>query len=213
AAGSAATRPAAGRIVAAAFAAAAAVHLSFGVRELVAEAAFEPAAQAGQLRRVEAQVLLLRHLDRHRLERGEECRAAERTAAGAVAAHHLGFVADADLPHLDSRAELGRELADELPEVDASVSGEIKNQFRAVERLLDARQLHAETPLAELHHRDAVCFALAMLVLEPAYDVVAARETDHAVRRVGRRATPLLKFRDGSHDRTDGESGFCVDDD
>src|SRR5207247_11149876 len=87
---------AARRVVAPALAAAAAVHLPFRVRQLVSQTTFEPAAEARQLRRVEAEVLLLGHLDRYGLERREEGRAAQRPSAGAVAAHQLRFVAHAD---------------------------------------------------------------------------------------------------------------------
>src|SRR6185436_16921503 len=165
-AGAAAAGTAARRVVAAAFAAAAAVRDALGVGQLVAQAALQAPAQPRQLRRVEAQVLLLGHLDRDRLERLQEGRAAERTAAGAVAAVHLRLVADADLAHFDSRPELGRQLAHQLAEVDAAVGGEIENQLRAVERLLDPRQLHAEAALADLQERDAICLLLAMLMLE-----------------------------------------------
>ena len=68
---------------------------------------------------IEAEILLLGHLDRDRLERREKRRAAKRPAAGAVAADHLGLVADAHLPHLDARAELGGQLAHQLAEIDA----------------------------------------------------------------------------------------------
>src|SRR5256885_1339529 len=98
AAGSAAAaRSAARRVVAAAFAPASAVLHAFRVRQLVAQAALQAPAQPRELRRVEAQLLLLRHLDRDRLEGLQKRRAAERPAAGAVAAVHLRFVADADL--------------------------------------------------------------------------------------------------------------------
>src|SRR5262245_46563894 len=83
-------------IVAAALVAAAAVLDAFGVRQLVAEAAFQSSAEAGELRRIQAQVLLLRHLDGDRLERMQERRAAQRTSARAVAADQLRFVAHAD---------------------------------------------------------------------------------------------------------------------
>src|SRR5262249_6810192 len=132
---------AAGRIVAAALVAAAAVHDPLRVRQLVAQAALQPAAESGQLRGIEAQVLLLGHLDRDRLERLQERRAAQRAPAGAVAADHLGFVADADLAHLDPRAEFAGELAHQLAEIDAAVGGEVEHQLRSVERLLHFRQL------------------------------------------------------------------------
>src|SRR6185295_1226212 len=66
AAGATAAGAAAARIVAATLAAAAAVHDTLGVRQLVAEAALEAPAQAGQLGGVQTQILLLGHLDRYR---------------------------------------------------------------------------------------------------------------------------------------------------
>src|SRR5262245_49626955 len=56
--------PATGRIVAAPFVTAAGVRLTAGVRQLVPETALQAAAQARELRGIEAQILLLRHLDR-----------------------------------------------------------------------------------------------------------------------------------------------------
>src|SRR5689334_1350231 len=113
----AAAGPAAARIVAAAFAAAAAVDDAVGVRQLVSQAALETAAQTGQLRRIQAEVLLLRHLDRDRLERGEKRGAAQRPPARSVAAEHLRLVAHANLAHLDACVELGGQLADKFAEV------------------------------------------------------------------------------------------------
>src|SRR5581483_10524314 len=182
----AAAAAAARRVVARALAAAAAVLDAFGVRQLVAQAALEPSAQTRQLRRVQAQVLLLRHLDRHRLERVQEGRAAQRAAAGAVPADHLRFVADADLAHLDARAEFARELAHQLAEVDARVGGEVEDQLRAVEGVLDARQLHREAALADLHVRDPKRLAFAPLVPLARDDVLARREA-HDLRHLLRR--------------------------
>src|SRR5690349_7520485 len=100
------------------------------VRQLIAQAALQAAAESRELRRIEAQVLLLGHFDRDRLERLQERRAADRTAARAVAADDLRLVAHADLPHLDSGAELARELPDQLAEVNSRVGREIENQLR-----------------------------------------------------------------------------------
>src|SRR5437667_10961445 len=96
AAGPATAGATAARIVAAALAAAAAVHDTFGVGQLVAQAALEAPAEAGQLGGIETQILLLGHLDRHRLERGEKRRTAQRPAARAVSPDHLGLVTHAD---------------------------------------------------------------------------------------------------------------------
>src|SRR5690606_36436612 len=118
------------------------------------------------------------HLDRHGLEAGEERRAADRTSAGAVSADGLRFVADANLTHLDARPELARELAHQLAEIDACFGGEIEDEARSVERLLDARELHREPPLADLQQGNAVRLTLAMLLLHPRDDVFVRRHAD-----------------------------------
>src|SRR5215510_753364 len=126
----------AGRIVAAALVSAAAElegrrtrRLRRRGRLLVPQAALQAAAQPRQLRRVETEVLLLRHLDRDRLEGLQEGRAAQRAAAGAIAADHLGFVADADLAHLDAGAKLAGQLAHQLAEIDAAVRREVEHEL------------------------------------------------------------------------------------
>src|SRR5262252_1283076 len=213
AAGGAASGAAAAWIIAAAFAAAAAVLNAFRIRQLVAETAFQSAAQARELRRVEAQVLLLGHLDRHRLERVEKRRAAERPAAGPVAAVHLGFVTHTDLPHLDTRTEFGGKLAHELAEIDAAVGGEVENQLRAVERLLDARELHAEAALANLQQRDPVRLLLAMLVLHPRDDVVSRGDAYDPRWLIAGRCPFRLELRDVAHDRAERGAAVALDDD
>ena len=72
---------------------------------LVFEAAHEPTACAGDLRRVQAQILRLGHLDRNGDEVVQKLRAAERPTADAEAAEHLRLVAHADLPQLDAGTE------------------------------------------------------------------------------------------------------------
>src|SRR5205814_7626985 len=122
--------------------------LPLGVRQLVAEAALQPPAQSGELRGIQAEILLLGHLDRDGLERRQEGRAAQGAAAGAVAPEHLGLVPHPDLPHLDTGLELRRELPDQLAKVDARIRREVENEPGSVEGLLDARELHRESPLA-----------------------------------------------------------------
>src|SRR5262245_2941074 len=200
------------RIVAAALAAAAAVHLAFRVRQLVSQAALQPPAKSRELRGVQTQILLLGHLDRDGLERLKKRRAAERTAAGAIAAVHLGFVADADLAHLDPHAEFARQLPHKVAEVDPSVRGEIEQEPRSVERVLDARELHREAALADFQQRDAVRFLFAPLLLQPRDDVVAAGQSDDAMWRVRRGPTLLVELRDAAHDRADCRAGVGLHD-
>src|SRR5258708_16958452 len=101
---------------------------AFAVRPLVAQAALQAAALPRELRRIEAEVLLLGHLDRHGLERAQPGGAAERPAAGAVAAEHLRLVADADLAHLDPHAKVPGQIADELPKIDPRLRGGAQDQ-------------------------------------------------------------------------------------
>ena len=62
------------------------------------EAAFQSAAAAGDVLRIQRKSLLLRHFHVDAVEAVEEFRAAERAAAGADAAENGRFVAHADLP-------------------------------------------------------------------------------------------------------------------
>src|SRR5947208_1546626 len=68
---------------------------------LVAEAAQQPPAPAGDLRRVERQVLILGERQAHRPQLGEPARAAVLPAAAADAVEPLGLVARPDLAQLD----------------------------------------------------------------------------------------------------------------
>ena len=153
----------------------------------------------------ETEVLLLGHLDRDRLERVEKGRAAQRAPAGAVAAEHLGLVAHADLTHLDAGAELRRQLANQLAEIDSALGSEIEHQPRPVERLLDPRQLHRQPALPHLHQRDAMRLTLALLLRPARDDVLVRGQADRAVRRISRHHTPsgYLRIR-ADHDPEGG---------
>ena len=94
---------------------------------LIGEAAHQPAAHPGNFDRIHVQVLFLGHLQRDRLQVVQEGLAAELAAADAHAADHLGFVADADLAHLDAHAELFGQILDQIAEIDPPFRGEVKN--------------------------------------------------------------------------------------
>src|SRR6266478_3094681 len=85
---------------------------------LVAEAALEPPAHAGELRGVERQTLLLRHPDRHGLELLQPRGAAQLAPARTDPARNLGLVARADLLHVDARAQ---QLAQLAPKADSAL--------------------------------------------------------------------------------------------
>src|SRR6266550_1414666 len=126
AATTAATGAAARGIAAAAFITAAPAAHALGVRQFVTQTAFQAATQARQPGRIEAQILLFRHLDRDGFERVQKRGAAQRAAAGSISTQHLGFITRADLPHLDPRVELRGELADQLAKIYAALSSEIE---------------------------------------------------------------------------------------
>ena len=140
-------------------------------------------------------MLLLGHLDRHRLERAQPGRAAQRPAARAVAAEHLRLVADANLAHLDAHPEVRGQIAHQLAEVDARLGRVIEDEARAVEHVLDLRQLHRQAALADLELRDALRLLLALLLLQPLHDVVPAGAADDDLRRIGGRLAPLGELR------------------
>src|SRR3954471_2210159 len=109
-------------------------------RVLVDEAALEPTALPRHLGGRHRQVLVLGHLDRYRGELRQERRAAELAAARPDAAHHLGLVAHADLAQLDARVVASGQIADQIPEVDARLGGEIEDGASATLEL-DAEDL------------------------------------------------------------------------
>src|SRR5262245_406340 len=124
------------------------------LRQLVRQTAHEPAAGAGDLRRVQRQVLLARHLQCDRVEALHPGRAAERAAARAAAIQPLRLVANADLAELDAGLEPACQVLHQLAEVHALLGREVERDPVAAERHLDLGELHLE--LAELHPLAAV---------------------------------------------------------
>ena len=117
--------------------------------ELVAQAAHETAARAGDLVGVERQVLLLCHADGHGLKAAAKARAAQLLAAVAKASHERGLLAHADLAHVDALAQLAGEVAHELAEVDALVGREVADALLAAEQVLDGDGLHVQATLGD----------------------------------------------------------------
>ena len=105
-----------------------------------------------------------------------------------------------------------RQLAHELAEVHAAVGGEVEDQLRPVERLLDPRQLHAEAALADLQERDAIRLLLAVLMLEARDHIVAGGQAHDPVRRIGRRPPLRLELRNRAHDGPDRRAAVGLDD-
>ena len=120
---------------------------------LVAQAAHQPPARAGDLRRIERQPLILRDAEVHGTQLGQPRRRAVLAAAAADAVEPLGFVAHADLLQLDARAEHRRELAHERAEVDALLGREVERQLLAIPLPLGVGQLHDEVVRLHALHR------------------------------------------------------------
>src|SRR6185503_14747253 len=99
---------------------------------LVAQAAHQPAARPRDLGRVERQPLILRYSEIHGPQLRKPRRRAVLPAAAPDSVETLGLVTDADLFELDAGAKERSEIADEIPEVDALVSGEIERELLAI---------------------------------------------------------------------------------
>jgi hypothetical protein len=152
---------------------------AFAVGKFVPQATLQSTAHPRQLRRVQAQVLLLRHLDRDGLEGLKERGAAERPAARPVPTEHPRFISHTDLAHLDTHSEMRGEVADELTEIHASFCRVIKDEAGAVEHLFDPRQLHRQPPLPDFHEADAVGLLLTVLMFQPGHNIVAGGAANH----------------------------------
>ena len=150
---------------------------------LVFEAAHEPPASAGDLGGVQTEVLRLGHLDGDGLEIVEEFLAAERTAAHAESADHLGLVAHADLPELDARAEGGRQILDQLAEVHAALGREEEQDLAAVKRAFRRDELHVELVRENLLLADVKGFFLFFLIFRVDALVVFRRRAQNLPQR------------------------------
>ena len=97
-------------------------------RVLVLQAAHQPPARPRDPHRVDRQVLVLGHPDRHRLEVLEEGGAAQVAAARADPALQPRLVPRADLPQLDPGLEPAAQVADQRAEVDPVRGAEVHHE-------------------------------------------------------------------------------------
>src|SRR5438477_9626491 len=152
---------------------------------LVAQAALEPPAHAGELRGVERQALLLRHPDRHGLELLQPRGAAQLAPARPDPARHFGLVARADLLHLDARAQQLAQLAPQVAEVGPLLAPEEEGDLARVEGRLGLDQLDREVPAAHQLERRPVVLPLALEVLVLARQVARVGLLDDAPEGAG----------------------------
>ena len=132
---------------------------------LVFQAAHKPAAGAGDLGGVQAEILGLGHFDGHGQEPVQKLGAAEGPPADAQTAYHLGLVPDADLPQLDPGAEHAGQIPDKLPEIHPAVGGEEKDDLAAVKAGGYVHQLHFQPMVCDFLFADVKGFALFFAVV------------------------------------------------
>jgi hypothetical protein len=111
----------------------------------VGKAAEQASTNPADLRRVQREVLILRHFNRHARVVGKECGAAEQATAWTDAAQEFCLVARTDLAEFDAGAKRARQIAHQGAEIDAFFSGEVEGQSRAVERILGFDQAHRQS--------------------------------------------------------------------
>src|SRR6185503_17261288 len=97
--------------------------------------------------------------------------AAEIEAAVAHIPHEARLVPRPDLAQLDAGAEIVREVADELAEVDPLFAHEVNDHALAAEEVVDLHDLHGEVELLHgllrgLHLADAVIEVDALGVVD-----------------------------------------------
>ena len=131
-----------------------------GVQELIGglfifQAAHQPAAGSRNLRRIQRQVLFLRHLDRYRLEVPKKCSAAQLSPADPNASQHPCLIPHADLAQFDPHMKDTGKVLDQASEIHPSVRRKIKQHLGPVKRVLGIHHLHVELMLAHLFPADA----------------------------------------------------------
>src|SRR5690606_28127828 len=143
----------------------------------------QPAATAGDLRRVEGEPLILGQLQADRLQLPEPCRAAQFASAPPDAAQERRLVANADLAKLDPGAKRSCQLADELAEIDAPLRREVDRELVPVELPLGLGDLHLEAELLHLLAGDLPDPLLVGAERTGLLDFLGAREPEDAARR------------------------------
>ena len=151
---------------------------------LIAQAAHQPAAAAGDLGGIEREILHLGHFGGDGRKLVQEGAAAVGAAADPDPAEHLGLVAHADLAQLDAVVKNAREILDQLAEVHAPVGGEEEKRLVAVKAAFHVHKLHVQPVVLDLLLADdqRVLFAEAVLLVDP--PVLQGGHTHHRAQRL-----------------------------
>ena len=185
------------------------------VVHLVVQAALQLGAHAGQLLRVERDILEAGGVGRHRNEVLHPRGAAQLAATGASAADASGLLTRANLLHLDAHVEGSCQVLDELAEVHALVGDVIEDGLLAVALILHVANLHVQTEalgnLAALDH----CLVLAGLGLAELVHVNLAGNAVDAPDVVGRLQVSLFQLQlhqtACQRHHADVVAGVCLD--
>lgn len=175
----------------------------------IIQATEQAAALAGDLARVECQVLLLGHLDRHRLEIPQPGAAAEFPTADADAAGDLGLVTDADLAHLDPGVKGVGQILDQVAEIDPAVSGKEEHRLAAVEQVFNPHQLHLHVAFDDAAEAEVEGLLLLLTVALKGCQVVAVGLALDGDQLLGAFVGALFG---GTHDLADAQAPFGLDD-
>lgn len=171
---------------------------------LVAQAAEQPPAGAGDLRRVEAEALVLGDLEPDGAQLREPG-AAQLAPAAPDPVEPLGLVADPDLAQFDARAERRREVAHQVAEVHAPLGGEVDREPVAVPLPLRVAHLHLEAVGRDLLAHLAADVVLGAPQILGDLRVGGGGASHHPALRLGGRGGRTRRLRRG---RLGGGAGF-----
>ena len=111
---------------------------------LVGQTTKQPSAHSGNLGGIEKEVLILGHLDGHRLEAAQKTPATAHLTAVAKSADHLCLMAHPDLAKFDARAVVAHQVLDQFAKIHPARGREIKNHLTLVEVDLHIDELHVQ---------------------------------------------------------------------
>jgi len=130
----------------------------------VRKAAEQTAANARNFGRIQKEVLLFCHADGHGRKFAQIPAAAADHAAVAHSAHHLRFVAHANLAQLDTRAVFAHKVFDQIAKINAGRRGEVKDELAAVKKNLHIHKLHIKVAVADALAAELLRFTRHLLV-------------------------------------------------
>jgi len=146
---------------------------------LVPQTAEQAATAAGDLRRVEREVLILREGEADGRELAQPGAAAILPAAAAHSLEARRFIPDADLPEIDAGAEDVGEVAHQSAEIDSLLRREKDGELGAIPLPLGVAHLHVELVVAHLLDHLAAGILLRAAQVVGLADLILGGATDN----------------------------------